>query len=432
MARAMTETSALPTIAARPANTLPRLLPHVDTRGLGPFLDYFGARPRGSRALIAEVEQAGLRGHGGAGFPTATKLAAVARGRRSSVVVVNATEGEPMSTKDKALCAIAPHLLLDGAALAAEAVGAREIIVCAERHARTTLEHLQRAIRERASYATDKIPMRLEAAPSRYVGGEESALVHWLNGGDAKPTFVPPRPFEKGVGGRPTLVQNAETLAHLALIARFGAGWFRGLGTSADPGSSLVTASGAFDQPGVYEIPLGLPLRDMLSSAGGSLDATRAVLIGGYFGGWLGVDDARLLTLDGTTLRNAGSAFGCGVIVAFPHTACGLKESARVARWLANENAGQCGPCMNGLPAIAHAMDVLVAGDRSRNAQAHLDRWLGMVQGRGACKHPDGTARFVASSLVTFADEIEDHRRGRCRRDHSTRILATPTPGGWR
>jgi len=428
----MARTAVEPAVTSLSAHTLPRLLPHDDVRGLGPFLDHFGTRPRGSAALIGEVERAGLRGHGGAGFPTATKMAAVARGRRRAVVVVNATEGEPMSTKDKAMCSVAPHLVLDGAALAAEAVGAPDIVVCVDRHARATLQSLHRAIAERATYTSERVGFRLEAAPNRYVAGEETALVHWLNGGDAKPTFVPPRPFEKGVNGRPTLVQNAETLAHLALIARFGARWFRGLGTADDPGSSLVTVAGAVGQSGVYEIPLGLPLRDMLGSAGGSFDKTRAVLIGGYFGGWLPVDAARPLTLDGTTLRNAGSAFGCGVVVALPHQTCGLVESASVARWLANENAGQCGPCMNGLPAIAHAMDALVAGDRNGNAQKHLERWIAMVSGRGACKHPDGTARFVASTVTTFAEEIEDHRRGRCRRSHSTRLLATPAPGGWR
>jgi NADH:ubiquinone oxidoreductase subunit F (NADH-binding) len=414
------------------AVVLPRLLPHQDVRTLPAFIEHFGERPRGTRALIHEVERAGLRGHGGAGFPTATKMHAVAERRRRGCVVVNATEGEPMSSKDKALCSAVPHLVLDGAVLAAEAIHAREVIVCGDRAAPSTLMSLGAAIAERSASGREHVDIRLEAAPNRYVAGEESALVHWLNGSDAKPTFVPPRPFERGVNGRPTLVQNAETLAHLALVARFGARWFRGLGTAADPGSSLVTVAGAVATPGVYEIPLGFPLAEMLRAADGDIDATRAVLVGGYFGSWLTPAQARGLTLDATTLASAGASFGCGVLVAVPDSVCGLAESASVAHWLADENAGQCGPCANGLPAIASAMRVLVAGDRDHRAEAALHRWIGMVKGRGACKHPDGVARFVATALVVFAHEIELHRSRRCTRRHDARLLATPRPGGWR
>ena len=157
------------------------------------------------------------------------------------------------------------------------------------------------------------------------------------------------------------------------------------------------------------------------------------MLIGGYFGTWIRTEDARRVHLDPTSLRTAGASFGCGVVVALPSTSCGLAESANVARWLANENAGQCGPCVNGLPAIAHAMSVLVAGDRGGQAEAHLRRWLEMLKGRGACKHPDGVARFVASSLDAFAEEIQIHRRyRRCPHPQTPPVLATPAPGAWR
>jgi NADH:ubiquinone oxidoreductase subunit F (NADH-binding) len=421
------------TYPAASSTRLPRLMPreHLDTYDA--HVDCFGPRPRGGTDVIDEVERAGLRGHGGAGFPTATKLAAVARQRRRGYVVVNATEGEPMSAKDKTLCATAPHLVLDGAAIAAETIGALEVVVCVDRSANRLTRGMTRVLRERERHGADTVPLRLETAPNRYVGGEESALVRWLNGFDAKPTFVPPRPFEKGVGNRPTLVQNAETLAHLALIARYGAGWFRGLGTHDDPGSALVTVSGAVAQPGIFEIPLGLPLPDLVAAAGGTLDASQAVLIGGYFGTWVRSEHARRIDLDASSLRTVGASFGCGVLVAMPSNVCGLAESANVARWLASENAGQCGPCVNGLPAIAHAMGALVAGDRDGRAEAQLRRWLEMVKGRGACKHPDGVARFVASSLDAFAEEIRIHRRyRRCPHPPARPVLATPAPGAWR
>ena len=413
--------------------TLPRLMPGDHLDDYRTHIECFGPRPHGNANLIAEIERAGLRGHGGAGFPTATKLAAVARQRRGGYVVANATEGEPMSTKDKTLCATAPHLVLDGAAIAAETVRAAAVVVCVDRSAPHLAQILTRAVAARAAHGADTVPVRVTAAPDRYVAGEESALVRWLNGFDAKPTFVPPRPFEKGVGNRPTLVQNVETLAHIALIARYGAPWFRGIGTNDDPGSALVTVSGAVADPAVFEIPLGLALPDLVAAAGGTLDASQALLIGGYFGTWIRTEHARRVHLDPISLRTAGASFGCGVIVALPSTSCGLAESANVARWLANENAGQCGPCFNGLPAIAQAMSVLVAGDRGGQAEARLRRWLEMVKGRGACKHPDGVARFIASSLDAFAEEIQIHRHyRRCPHPPTPPVLATPAPGAWR
>jgi NADH:ubiquinone oxidoreductase subunit F (NADH-binding) len=399
---------------------LPRVLPRERLDTLDAHLEHFGPVPRTTRGLIDEIERAGLRGHGGASFPTATKMGAVAKRLRRGVVVVNATEGEPMSSKDQAICALVPHLMLDGAVLAAEAVGAGEAIVCVDRERTSSIEHLQRALGQRR----DRINVQIRTTPTRYVAGEESALVHWLNGGEAKPTFVPPRPFERGVGGRPTLVQNAETLAHVALIARFGANWFRTLGTQTDPGSSLVTVSGAVARPGVYEIPFGMPVATVLAAAGGSLDDCQALLVGGYFGTWLPAANARALAVDPSSLRAAGASFGCGVLFALPRDASGLAESAAVARWLAGQSAGQCGPCVFGLPAIAHALTALANGDRNPEIVTHLQRWVHELPGRGACKLPDGAAHFVASAIATFGTAPTSRA--------PARWLATPAPGGWR
>jgi NADH:ubiquinone oxidoreductase subunit F (NADH-binding) len=390
----------------------------------------YGVNPPGSKALIAEVERSGLRGRGGAGFPTATKLAAVARGKRT-VVVVNATEGEPASRKDAVLSSLAPHLILDGAVLAASAVGATEVHVCVERRGEGANDAMVRAVDERARVKRDRVVVRLHEAPNRYVAGEESALVNWLNGGEAKPTFVPPRPFERGVRGRPTLVQNAETLAHLALIARHGAAWFREFGTHQEPGTALVTVAGAIARPGVCEVSIGCPLVDIVAAAGTAMGDVGAVLVGGYFGTWLSPAAAARTTYDRASLGAVQASPGCGVVAALSRDACGLVELARVTRWLANQNAGQCGPCVNGLPAIAGAVEALYTGDRSGGAERQLRRWLEMVQGRGACKHPDGVARFVGSGLRTFADDIERHRRhGPCPSPHP--VLPVPATGGWR
>jgi NADH:ubiquinone oxidoreductase subunit F (NADH-binding) len=202
--------------------------------------------------LIGVVEAAGLRGRGGAWFPTATKLRAVAGGRRAGTVVANGVDAEPASDKDNVLLTVAPHLVLDGGVLAAAEVGARDVVVCVRRGA-PLVGAVIAAIRQRA----DPVPVRVAEIPARYVASEESALAHYLTTGEARPTDRPPPVSERGVRGRPTLVDNVETLADIALIARYGADWFRAVGTPSAPGTALVTTGGAVARPGVSEVPVG-------------------------------------------------------------------------------------------------------------------------------------------------------------------------------
>ena len=380
---------------------------------------------RPQQGLIEEVERAGLRGRGGAGFPTAIKLAAVAERRGPSIVVVNGTEGEPASGKDKLLLSGAPHLVLDGAQWAAAAVGATEIVVAIDRTATTALRQVQRAVAERAGERR-AAPIRVEATPPRYLAGEESALIHWLNGGPAKPTLVPPRPFEKGVNGRPTLVDNVETLAHLAQISRWGAGWFRTIGTEDEAGTALVTVSGGVDRPGVYEAPLGASLSRILTTAGAV--PLSAVLVGGYFGTWIDAKAAEEVAFSRAGFAPLGASVGCGAIVALPQDACGVHDSARVLNWLAAETAGQCGPCVHGLAAVASTFSRLYYGKGGRQARDQLYRWAGMIEGRGACRHPDGAIRFLRSALATFDRELAVHATtGHCSFSQRRPVLPLPT-----
>jgi NADH:ubiquinone oxidoreductase subunit F (NADH-binding) len=381
------------------------LAEHLDRHG-GFLLRGFGG-DHGPTMLIDSVERAGLTGHGGAGFPTARKMRAVA-GRRRPVVVVNAAEGEPASRKDALLMRIRPHLVLDGAVLAADAVGARKVIVAL--HAGPS--SAQAAVNERLAAGLDPVAITVVHMPSEYVASEESALVRFLSGAPALPTFTPPRPYERGVNGRPTLVQNAETLAHLALIARHGDQWFRSVGTPAAPGSLLVTVAGAVQRPGVYELAFGMPLSTAFDAAGGLSEPIQAVLVGGYFGAWLPAETALRVPLTHADLVAAGAALGAGVLLALPAWACGLAESQRVASWLASQSAGQCGPCTLGLPAIAEDLALLSRSGNTSNVRNRLERRLRLMEGRGACHHPDGTARFVASALQTFSADLARHRRG--------------------
>jgi NADH:ubiquinone oxidoreductase subunit F (NADH-binding) len=375
--------------------------------GLDRHLAVHGGLPRLGHDLIAEVEAAGLLGRGGAGFPAAVKLAAVAQ-RTRPVVVVNGTEGEPMSAKDRVLLHHAPHLVLDGAQAAAAAVGAREVLVAAPEH---KLPGLAAALAERRGGP------RFTLAPraSGYVAGEETAVLAHLEGRPALPRVSPPRPAERGYRGRPTLVQNVETLCHLALIARHGARWFREQGTADRPGTTLVTVSGAVDAPGVYEVPSGMAL-DELTRFAAPTEPVRAMLVGGYFGAWIRGDGAGL-KLEDASLRRRGAAVGAGIVVVLGESACPVAETARLARYLAGQSAGQCGPCVHGLGALADVVSRFAAGRTATGDAQRLVRWIEMVRRRGACAHPDGVARMLASACEAFRDELEDHaQRGPCAR----------------
>jgi NADH:ubiquinone oxidoreductase subunit F (NADH-binding) len=396
---------------------LPRLLAGMEPGGapmsLAAHTRVHGPLPQvPAHQLIEEVERSGLRGRGGADFPTARKLRAVAERRRVGAVVVNGSETEPASAKDRLLLARLPHLVLDGAVLAAAAVGARGVIVKVGENAGDAISALEGAasVRER-----DVVPIEVVTAPEGYVAGEESAVVHYLNGGAQLPTFVPPRPFERGYRGRPTLIQNPETLAQLALVARFGSRWYRELGTVADPGSALVTITGAVRAPGVYELAFGTAMSDLLAAAGGPSEPLQALLVGGYFGTWMEASQATSLRLAREDLRSVGCTLGSGVLIALGESSCGLHESARVMDWLAAESSGQCGPCVHGLRAIADSLMMLADGRGGRDDRDRVLRWAAEVRGRGACHHPDGAARFVESVVDVFSAEISTHRNGVCR-----------------
>jgi NADH:ubiquinone oxidoreductase subunit F (NADH-binding) len=403
--------------AARQAAGLPRLLPAAP-EDLRAHLARYGPAPYRGRpgALIADVEAAGLTGRGGAAFPVYRKLSIVARSRKArKVVVANGAESEPASRKDELLLRFAPNLVLDGLQLAAEAVGAGEAHLYLHSGATPAIA---RALAERK----DPVPVTITAAPPRFLAGQETALVNRLNGGPARPTFQPPRVTERGAGGAPTLVQNVETLAHLALIARYGPRWFRSAGTSAEPGTMLATVYALDGKCRVVEAGIGAPLRTLLSSGAG----TQAWLAGGYHGTWLPMPEAAGLTLDNASLRQFGAAAGAGVLAALPSDRCGLAETARVAGYLAAESAGQCGPCLNGLPRIAAALAELAGPKPRRQVRADVERWSGLVEGRGACHHPDGTVRFVRSALTVFEPELDRHERGHCSATNRRPFLPLP------
>jgi NADH:ubiquinone oxidoreductase subunit F (NADH-binding) len=410
--------AALPRLLAGvPARGAVSLEQHVAIHGPLPVTAGGGRRRARERAalVIDEIDRSGLLGHGGAAFPTATKMRAVASARRRAIVVVNAAEGEPASRKDRTLLHTLPHLVLDGAILAAEAVGADEAIVCACESAAEGIESVARAIEERAAASERSPSLHLATVPSHYVAGQESALVNYLNGGPARPTFTPPMPFEEGVGRRPTLVNNAETVAHVALIARHGASWFRQLGTASQPGSGLVTMSGPLAHPGVYEIEHGASLSSLIQAAGGITARVQGALLGGYAGSWIAGE-----LLDGVALSNEhldahGASLGAGVVLLLSERACPVTETARVARWLAGQSTRQCGPCTHGLDALATTIEEIAGGIAHARAGQRIELLASLTARRGACGHPDGAVSLILSAVETFEARFAGHaRHGPC------------------
>ncbi|MEC4019572.1 NADH-ubiquinone oxidoreductase-F iron-sulfur binding region domain-containing protein [Streptomyces sp. H27-D2] len=386
----------------------PRLLAGLDRVGRldrVAHLTQHGSLPElRQEEVVALAENTDLRGRGGAGFPFARKLRAVieSAGRKDgrSAVVVNGSEGEPSCLKDTTLLLLVPHMVLDGAALTAAALGSEEIVIGVTRE--DVEESVRAAVAERGPAG---VPMRVNRLPERFVTGEGTALTSGLNNGPALPAGRKVRSSESGLKGLPTLLSNAETYAQLGLAARLGALAYREVGLPNEPGTVLLTVAGAW----VVETPTGIPLPYVLEVCG--IGAGQGVLVGGYHGRWLGPDTAQSALISRGSLAEFDAVLGAGAVLPLPEGTCPVGETLRVARWMAAESAGQCGPCVLGLPALADALAHACQGG-GRAALDAVHARIRAVRGRGACSHPDGTSHFVASALAAFPDDFSDHALG--------------------
>lgn len=412
-----------------------RLVASIDS-SLTAHHDAYGHLPVNRHGLAAasdlahRVDVAGLRGRGGGWFPTARKMQAVAgqvkRRRQRPVVIANGMEGEPASHKDSLLLTRSPHLVLDGLQLMAQTMGARDAFLAVPAGS-PAIPVLQLAMLERSSAKLDAKQPKLLIGPDRYVASEESALANAAGGGQQLPQFAPRR-HESGLGRRPTLVNNVETLAHLACIARYGPEWFRQLGTTASPGTTLVTVSGIVQNPAVLEITVGTTVSDILSSVGGTTQPLQACLTGGFGGTWVAAS-AATAGWSPEGLTDAGGVVGASVLGVIGHGTCGLAETSRIMWWLASQSAGQCGPCRFGLAAVAASLGQLTALADPVTAHERLRHQLGLIPGRGACRHPDGATRLARSALHVFSGEVDHHLHGRCTAPQSRCELQVPAPG---
>jgi NADH:ubiquinone oxidoreductase subunit F (NADH-binding) len=365
--------------------------------------------------MVSALEASGVLGRGGAGFPVGRKWRSVLeqQGGGAPVVVANGAEGEPESAKDRVLIAHRPHLVIDGAVLAARTLGADRVELYLGREHAQAVAAMKAAVDERPAH--DRKLLHIVEAPIGYVAGESTAVVHYVNSKDARPTTTPPRMSERGVRNRPTLVQNVESLAQAALIARYGPDWFREAGRGTSRGTALVTIAGPVRHEGVAEIELGTPLSELVEIAGGLTGTPQAVLVGGYFGTWAPIATAWGLPLDPVSLKASGLTFGCGLVRLLDARACGVDYSARIMDFLAAGSALQCGPCKFGLADLAGASGRVAAFEAKPTDLYDIDRWTGLVTGRGACRHPDGAAQQMSTAMAVFADDFTSHvHRRRC------------------
>jgi NADH:ubiquinone oxidoreductase subunit F (NADH-binding) len=364
-------------------------------------------------ALLEQVDLSGLLGRGGAAFPLGTKLRTVRdAGRRGSetVVVANGEEGEPASVKDRWLLRNRPHLVLDGLRLATAMVGAgRAYVYVSDVQSAAAVASALAELNPDTFGGTEVNVVTVDAT---YVAGEETAAVRRINGGPAKPTDKPPRPFEEGVLGLPTMVSNVETLANIPFIHEHGAQEFRAVGTPMSPGTFLATITGAGRPPALYELPHGTPFSELLTRHGLAPESVRGALMGGYFAGLLNTDilDA---TLDHETIRRLGSGLGCGAISILTDD-CPVAVAASVMAYFDRENAGQCGSCFNGTAAMSAVTSALRDGVATKEDLARLERWSVVLRGRGACGTLDGATNVAASVLRQFPQLVTQHLANDC------------------
>lgn len=352
------------------------------------------ARSASGPDIISAIREAGLTGRGGAGFAAATKWEATSRGPAPRYLVVNGAEGEPGSFKDRHLMARAPHQVLEGILIAARAIDAAEVIVYINSEFGPAHQALAGAIEalRGTDLADELVPVQLRLENHIYIAGEETALLAALMGRPAWPWPKPPYPSERGYRDQPTVVNNVETLAHVPVILRRGPVWYQ------ENQPTLFSVSGDVTRPGVFELPLGIPLRELIERAGGPLpgDQVAAVLPGGYSLPWLHRDQLDV-ALEPEALQTAGTGLGASLIVI--GTAQGLgRAAARVAAFFARETCETCPICVTGTAQLAQLLRPAAERPLDASEGAEVASMAAEHRGKGICTLLDTAAVMAQSS----------------------------------
>lgn len=384
------------------------------------------ARSWSPEAVVGAIAESGLVGAGGAGFPAGRKWEAVRRAQGGEkFVVVNADEGEPGTFKDRPILERDPHLLIEGAALAAYAVGASQGFVYLRGEYRLARERVALALAEarEAGALGDRIAgtpfsfhLHLRLGAGAYVAGEETALLESLEGRPALPRVKPPYPSERGLFGRPTLVNNVETLAAVPTILEKGPAWYQSRGQNGSSGVKVYCLSGDVARPGNYELPRGITARELIFAYGGGLRGKRslkAFLVGGASGGFL-PPEALAIPLEISPLRAEGADLGSGAVVVVGAQDCLLDLARRETRFFAKESCGACDPCRLGTQALLKELDRLPDPVARSHAEARIRELGAVLADSSRCGLGQVAANPLLSVLRHFPGEIAAHARGRC------------------
>jgi NADH:ubiquinone oxidoreductase subunit F (NADH-binding)/ferredoxin len=307
----------------------------------------------------------------------------------------------------------APHLVLDGASIVAAALGTQRIVVAVED------DEAARSIR--AAIVERRMPARVVRLVERFISGQAGAVVRAINGEQPIPPGQKVRAAESGVDAAPTLLSNTETFAQVAVLASLGPDLYAFSGTDDEPGTTLLTVGGTH----VVEAPIGIPLQAVLRHCEASVG--QGVLVGGYHGMWLDQAAVSRATLSRKGMKAVDGTVGAGIILPLTEGTCPLGETTRIASYLAAQSAGQCGPCRLGLPDVVRTLNALCDGSGTVD---DVRRACGIGRGRGACSHPDGTAKFVLSALESFTEDIHVHRYGGTCGQPVFGVLPLPVPTG--
>ena len=385
--------------------------------------------------IIEEIKASGLRGRGGAGFPTGLKWSFMPRNAPGQkYLVCNSDESEPGTCHDREVLRYNPHAVVEGMAIAAYAMGA----TVAYNYIRgefmdEPVPRFEAAVHD--AYEAGLLGKNIQGSgididlytfvgAGAYICGEETALLESLEGRQGMPRFKPPFPANHGLYGKPTTINNTQSLASVPAILRNGAAWFVGLGPDGSGGTALFSVSGHVQKPGNFELPMGIPFKDLLEISGGMLGGRKlkAVIPGGSSVPVLPGEIIMDCTMDYNSLKDAGSSFGTGAVVVMDETTCMVNMLRRIARFYMAESCGQCTPCREGTGWLYRMLTRIVDGDGQEDDLGKLLDVANKIEGHTICALGDAAAWPVQSFLKHFYDEFDYMVR-----NHGRSIVDDPT-----
>lgn len=373
------------------------------------------------KAITEEVKASGLRGRGGAGFPTGTKWSFLPANGEPRYLLCNADEGEPGTFKDRLMMERAPHQLIEGMIMSAFAIGSKKSYIYVRGEYNEPIAILRKAIEEayKAGYLGGNIlgsgfdhDMDVYAGAGAYICGEETGMISSLEGLKGQPKLKPPFPAVQGYLRKPTIVNNVETLAAVKYIIRDGAAAYRKYGTEKSPGTKLFSVSGNVVKPGTIEIPLGTPLRDVINVFCGGLKPGRklkAVIPGGSSAPVLTADEAMKATMDYECLAQMGSMLGSGAVIIIDDSNSMVDLLDVIMHFYAHESCGQCTPCREGTGWLSKIVHRIQHGHGEIKDIDLVKKVSEQMMGKTICALSDAAAMPAISFVTKFRDEFEQH-----------------------